>query len=126
MFTPPPLCVTCHVSNVMCQLSCITYQVSGVRCHVSHVTFFSSTFLTKCWSLLVEGLLSTGPTPSSFKKIPEQTCLFGLGSKYNEYIFALRRPVIAKNYFFVHHFPNSFGVCARLIYHDQRCSQPGN
>ena len=30
---------------------------------MSHVRFF---FRTKWWSLLVEGLLSTGPTPSSF------------------------------------------------------------
>ena len=43
--------VTCHVSHVMCHISCVT-------CHVSHVTFF----LTKWWSLSVEGLLSTGPT----------------------------------------------------------------
>ena len=50
----PPQHVTCHVSYVMCQMSHIT-------CHVSRATFF----LTKLWSLLVEGLLLTGTTPSS-------------------------------------------------------------
>ena len=46
-----------------------------VTCHMSHVkifffTFFlfflSLNFLTKWWSQSVEGLLSTGPNPSSF------------------------------------------------------------
>ena len=38
------------------------------RCHVSHVTCHVSHVLcrTKWWSLSVEGLLSKGPTPSSF------------------------------------------------------------
>ena len=59
MFTPPQK-KTCHVSCVTCHVSC-------VLCHMSHVTciFFS---LTKWWSLLVEGLLSTGPTPSSLTR----------------------------------------------------------
>ena len=43
--------VTCQVSSVRC-------QVSGVRCQV----WF---FFTMWWSLLVEGLFSMGPTPSS-------------------------------------------------------------
>ena len=46
-------------------MSCITCHVSGVTCHVSHVFFSSS---TKWLSLLVEGLLSTGPTLSSLCK----------------------------------------------------------
>ena len=37
--------------------------MSGVRCHM----FFLYCFLTKWWSQLVEGLLSTWPTPSSFR-----------------------------------------------------------
>ena len=51
----------CHdlVSGVMC-------HVSGGRCQVSGVTFFIIFFLTKCLGYLVEGLLSTGPTPSFF------------------------------------------------------------
>ena len=49
-------CVTCHVSHVMCHMSRVT-------CHVSHVIFFLLLFSDK----VVEGLLSTGPTPSSFK-----------------------------------------------------------
>ena len=42
--------------------------MSCVRCHMSCVTchFFSYFFLTMFWSLSVEGLLSTGPTPPSF------------------------------------------------------------
>ena len=50
------------MSHIMC-------HVSHVTCHLSHVTLFYSSFLfrTKWWSLLVEGLLSTGPTPSSLK-----------------------------------------------------------
>ena len=59
----PPQRVMCHVSCVMC-------HVSHVTCHVSHVTchyFFYYIFfcLIKCWKYSVEGLLSTGPTPSS-------------------------------------------------------------
>ena len=51
-----PLHVMCHVSWVMCLLSRVT-------CHM----FFSFSFLlTKYWSYLVEGLLSTWPTASSF------------------------------------------------------------
>ena len=51
-------CVTCHVSHVTCQASCVTF-------HMSHVIFFLLLFRTKWWSLLVEGLLSAGPTLSS-------------------------------------------------------------
>ena len=39
--------------------------MSGVTCQVSRVTFFIYFFLNKGWSQLVEGILSTGPTPSS-------------------------------------------------------------
>ena len=63
MFTPPNKShVTCHVSRVTCHVSHVTCYMSRVTCHVSHVTFF---FFIKWWSLSVEGLLSTGPTPSS-------------------------------------------------------------
>ena len=67
MFPPPPQ--TCHVSCFMCHMSRV------MTCHVSRVTcnFFSFFLLlffrTKWWSLLVEGLLSTGPTPSSLLTI---------------------------------------------------------
>ena len=64
----------CHVSYVTCHVSCVTCHVSRVTCHVSHVTchvsrvtcFFFCFFWIKWSSLSVEGLLSTGPTPSSF------------------------------------------------------------
>ena len=49
--------VTCHMSHATCHLSCI-------QCPMSH--FFLSFFSSKWWSQLVEGLLLTGPTPSSF------------------------------------------------------------
>ena len=52
-------CVICHMSCVICHVSRVRCQVSGVRCQVSHF------FLLRL-SLLGEGLLSTGPTPSSF------------------------------------------------------------
>ena len=48
-------------------MSRVTCHVSRVTCHLSHVTcqiiFF---FLDKVVKLVREGLLSTGPTPSSF------------------------------------------------------------
>ena len=67
MFTPQ----TCHVSHVLCHVSHVTCHVSHVTCHMPRVTchvshLFLFFFLTKWWSLLVEGLLSTGLTPSSF------------------------------------------------------------
>ena len=79
----------CHVSCVMCHVSRVTCHVSRVTCHVSHVTchvsqlffvfvflsfFFIEKKLKKWWSLSVEGLLSTGPTPSSYNdmaKMPD-------------------------------------------------------
>ena len=48
-----------HVSHVMCHMSCVAYHMSCVVCQ--GVTFF----FTKRLTWLVEGLLSTGPTPSS-------------------------------------------------------------
>ena len=65
MFTPPNMSrVTCHVSRVTCHVSRVTCHVSRVTCHMSFFFFFFF-FLTKWSSLSVEGLLSTGPTPSS-------------------------------------------------------------
>ena len=61
MFTPPKH-VTCHVSRVTCHVSCVTCPMSGVTCHMSQFFFLR----TKWWSLALEGLLSTEPTPSSF------------------------------------------------------------
>ena len=49
--------VMCHVSSVMCQMS----NATG---HMSSVIFFLCFLLINCWSLLVEGLLSMGSTPS--------------------------------------------------------------
>ena len=61
--------ITCNVSRVMC-------HVSPVMCHLSLVKknyniffiFYSALkYWTKGWSQLVEGLLSTGPTLSSYR-----------------------------------------------------------
>ena len=60
-FTSPNLSrVICHVSPVTCHMSRVTYHMSHVMCNL--FIFFS---FTKCWSLSVEGLLSTRPTSSS-------------------------------------------------------------
>ena len=71
-------CVTCYLSPFTCHLSCVT-------CHLLHVKkifyiffifkknkrilflFIFQRILTKWRSYSVEGLLSTGHTPSSFK-----------------------------------------------------------
>ena len=62
----------CHMSCVMCHLSrvsCVTCHVSCVTCPLSRVTwhlvvfFFSPNTLVE---VKVEGLLSTGPTPSCY------------------------------------------------------------
>ena len=73
MFTPH------HVSCVMCHVSCVTCHMSRVTCHMSHVFlflfllffvfFYPTKNMPKWWSQLVEGLISTGPTPSSLRKL---------------------------------------------------------
>ena len=52
--------VTCHVSHVMC-------HVSHIVCHMSFIYIYF--FLDKVMELVVEGLVSTGPTPSSFFEV---------------------------------------------------------
>ena len=60
----PPPCVTCYVSHV--------------RCHVSHLFLF---IFDKVVKLVGEGLLSTGPTPSSLLHwlhllvLPQKQCV---------------------------------------------------
>ena len=56
------------MSYVMCHVSRVTCHVSHVTCHMSHFLSFFLFFRTKWWSLSLEGLLSTGPTPSSFSR----------------------------------------------------------
>ena len=65
--------VTCHMSPVICHLSPVTWQhfflhFFFIKKRRSKKDFFSSFKInwTKWWSWSVEGLLSTGPTPSSF------------------------------------------------------------
>ena len=82
MFTPPNVShVTCHVARGTCHVSRATCHVSRVTCHVSHVTYqkkkltfnFLFFYVKKIGQIggasSVEGLLSTGPTPSSFLKL---------------------------------------------------------
>ena len=65
------LCETCHMSCVKSHVIC---HVSHSMCHISCVTVFNLlyifSFWNKWWSLLVEGLLSTGPTLYSFYRNP--------------------------------------------------------
>jgi hypothetical protein len=61
----------CPVSHVTCHISGVTGQVSNVTCHVSCVMCNVSCvrciyFLDKLLDLVVEGLLSPGPIPSTF------------------------------------------------------------
>ena len=63
------MCVECHMSHVTCNLSPVTGQ------NIFFLHFFikekNTDFFchrTKWCSMLVEGLLSMGPTPSSFMK----------------------------------------------------------
>ena len=65
MFTPPKH-VACHVLHVTCHMSRVT----------CHIFFF---FWTKWWSLSVEGLLSTRPTPSSLLLLTLNTHLIVAG-----------------------------------------------
>ena len=88
-------CVSCHLSHVMCLVSRVTCHVSHVTCNVSHVTIFFL-FLTKWLSLSVEGLISTGPTPSSFQFNPYFPILLFCQVVYKSFIQA----VVQVNIFF--------------------------
>ena len=61
-------------------------HTTRVTCHVSHVTshIFFFFFRTKWWTLSVEGLLSTGPTPSSLYCVCllHETLILGLHRIY--------------------------------------------
>ena len=60
--------VTCHVSCVTCLVSPVTWYMSHVTCHF--FSFFSFLEIVVKLVSAVEGLLSTGPTLSSFLKSP--------------------------------------------------------
>ena len=59
--------VMCHMSHVLFHMSHVMCHVSEVACHMSNVMCkkINVFFLQKCLSISLEGLLSTGPTPSS-------------------------------------------------------------
>ena len=97
-------CVTCHVSHVTFHMSCVTHHnfyllwcvthdMWNMTCdtwHVTHdmlwgVNILSKYFWTKLWNLSVEGLLSRGPTPSSFF--------------YHFNVFSLHFPKVSVNFF---------------------------
>ena len=79
-----------YVSCVRCQVSHVTYHVSCVTCQKKFNFFYkkkkknnffvilkTNWTTSTWWSQSVEGLLSTGPTPSSFhphKRKPITTC----------------------------------------------------
>ena len=49
----------CHGTGfLLCHVSCMTHHISHITCH--------NFLLAKWWSLLVDGLVSTGSTASSF------------------------------------------------------------
>ena len=54
--------VTYQVSHVRCHMSIVMCHVSCDMCHMLYIFYF-----TKWLSWLVEALLSTWPTPSTFK-----------------------------------------------------------
>ena len=58
-------CVTCHMSCVTCHMSCVMCQKLRVTCQISCVKKFMFFFYKNLLSISLEGLLSTGPTPSS-------------------------------------------------------------
>ena len=89
--SPPQTCpmshVTCHVSHVTCHMSRVTCHVSNVTWHM--FCFFLFFFLrTKWWSLSVEGLLSAGPTPSSYFPCSKTICVPS-GSLKTHFVFTL-------------------------------------
>ena len=59
-----------HTMFTTCHVSCVKCHMSNVTCHLPHVyishVFFLYYYLTNWWSWFEEGLLLTGPTPSSF------------------------------------------------------------
>ena len=69
---------TYNMSHLICYMSCVTCHVSCVPCHLSYVMcpmscFFVVAFFGPTWcSLMVEGLLSTGPYPSSLTPVSLQ------------------------------------------------------
>ena len=62
-YVHPPPCVTSHMSGARCHVSGFRCHMSCVRCHMYFI-FFPQ---TNWRNLLVDGLLSTGPTPSSLQ-----------------------------------------------------------
>ena len=68
MFTCPPQNVIFNMSHVTCHLSHVTCPVSCVMCHIN-------LFFDKVVKLISGGLLSMGPTPSSFIEITKFTLL---------------------------------------------------
>ena len=61
----------CHVSHVMCHLSPVTCILSYVKKYIYLKKIFKKNNWLTWWSQSLEGLLSTGPTPSSFQSCPK-------------------------------------------------------
>ena len=70
---PTPSSLSCTIEAISIYFvqkkndSIFTHKLLFFMCHVSHVTCHMSK--RNWWSLLVEGLLSAGPTPSSLIKL---------------------------------------------------------
>ena len=64
--------------------------MSHVTCHMLRVTCNFFSFQTKLWSLSVDGLLSTGPTLSSFNIIlAYKSCFIGLYKVSKSVVFSV-------------------------------------
>ena len=73
MFTPHHVsCVTCHVSHVTCHVSPVTCKKKklffvNIYIYIYIYIFLNKKKWKKWWRYSVEGLLSTGHTPSSLE-----------------------------------------------------------
>ena len=63
----------CHVSPVPCNLFLLIFTTKFIK--QKNIYNLSEKKFTKWWSYSVEGLLSTGPTPSSSQLTPGQVKL---------------------------------------------------
>ena len=76
MFTPYHVsCVTCHVSRVICQ-KYFFFTFSLYKKIKKNLILHHKKYCKKWWSYSVEGLLSTGPTPSSLALGSPKTKVF--------------------------------------------------
>ena len=81
--------------------------VSHVTCQMSQLLLLFIFFRTKWWSLSVEGLLSTGPTPSSLHRFPTN-----FSTQVSNQFF---HPIVPQ-YFSLEYFPQLFHQFTNQIF----------